>query len=144
MSENGNFHVQFRAEAPAKASSPRAFGILFTAVFTIIGLWPLVHGGDIRIWALIAAALFLAAAFLLPRVLSPLLWLWMQLGNVLHKVMNPVMLALMYYLAIVPTGLIMRAFGKRPLRLYYDKAAPSYWILREPPGPAPDTMKNQF
>ena len=81
---------------------------------------------------------------LLPRALGPLHWLWQRLGLLLHKVTNPILLGLIFFGAVVPTGLVMRALGKRPLRLTFDPAAKSYWILREPPGPSPDSMKKQF
>jgi hypothetical protein len=62
----------------------------------------------------------------------------------LHHIVSPVALALVFYLAIMPTGLVMRLFGKDFLRLKRDPQAKSYWIERTPPGPAPDSMKNQF
>ena len=68
----------------------------------------------------------------------------MKLGLVMFKVVNPVVLALIYGLTMVPIGLLMRLTGRDPLRLRIDPAAESYWIVREPPGPAPDTMINQF
>jgi hypothetical protein len=143
MSES-NFHEQFRAEAPVKSSSNRAFGLVFTAVFTIIGVWPWWKTGGFHEWALVTAAVFLAVTFTVPRALAPLQWIWMRFGALLHGVMNPVFLGLMFFVAVVPTGLIMRALGKRPLKLAFDKNTTSYWINREPPGPAPETMKNQF
>jgi len=62
----------------------------------------------------------------------------------LHHIVSPVALALVFYLAIMPTGLVMRLFGKDFLRLKLDPQAKSYWIERTPAGPAPDSMKNQF
>jgi hypothetical protein len=144
MGESVNFHEQFRADAPVKSSSNRAFGYVFTALFVIIGLWPWFKTGEVHRWALLVAAVFLLLALLVPRALAPLHWLWMRFGAVLHKVMNPVVLGLMFFVTVVPTGLIMRVLGKRPLNLAFDKNAASYWITREPPGPAPETMKNQF
>lgn len=61
-----------------------------------------------------------------------------------HRVVNPFVLALLFFATIVPMGLVMRAFGRDALRLKLDKNATSYWILREPPGPSPETMKHQF
>ena len=53
-------------------------------------------------------------------------------------------IGIVYYLTVVPTGLIMRALGKDPLRLRFERELPSYWIKREPPGPNPKTMNDQF
>ena len=63
---------------------------------------------------------------------------------VLYKVVNPIAMGLVFYTTVVPIGLALRACGKDPLRLRRDPQAASYWIAREPPGPEPDTMKQQF
>jgi hypothetical protein len=39
---------------------------------------------------------------------------------------------------------VLRLRGKDPLRLRLEKDAPSYWIVRQPPGPAPRSMTRQF
>jgi hypothetical protein len=79
-----------------------------------------------------------------PGSLSALNRAWMKLGLILFKVVNPVVLALIYGVAMVPIGLLMRLTGGDPLRLKFDPAAETYWIVRDPPGPAPETMTNQF
>jgi hypothetical protein len=53
-------------------------------------------------------------------------------------------MGLLFYLTVTPTGLLMRLFRKDPLRLRFDPEAKSYWIERQPPGPAPETMRHQF
>jgi hypothetical protein len=80
-----------------------------------------------------------------PRpVLAPLNRLWLKFGLLLHKVVSPIVLGVMFFLVITPIGLTMRAFGKNPLRLKLDKQSGSYWIERVPPGPAPESLKDQF
>jgi hypothetical protein len=127
-----------------KESSDRAFGLVFAAVFGLLGVWPWLLAGQPRLWALVAAALFLAAAFLIPRALTPLNFIWKKIGLALHHVTNPIIMGLVYFVAIVPIGLIMRARGKDLLRLKFDRAASSYWILRDPPGPKRGSMAKQF
>ncbi|MBX9635105.1 MAG: hypothetical protein K2X44_09005 [Magnetospirillum sp.] len=124
--------------------SERSFGLVFTVVFTIIGLWPLKAGGDMRLWALGGAAAFLLAALVVPRMLRPLNLLWFKFGQLLHHIVTPVVMGLLFFLTVTPVGLLMRATGKDPMRLKRDPKAVSYWIDRTPPGPAPETMKNQF
>ena len=68
----------------------------------------------------------------------------MRLGLLMGRVVSPVAIGIVYYLTVVPTGLIMRALGKDPLRLRFERELPSYWIKREPPGPNPKTMNDQF
>jgi hypothetical protein len=137
-------HESFDREEEVQGSSNRAFGIVFAVVFGIVGLLPMFSGGDVLGWALMAAALFLTAALVLPSVLAPLNRLWLRLGLVLHKVVNPIMLGIMFFLVVTPIGLVMRALGKDPLRLRFEKSADSYWIPRTPPGPAPESLNDQF
>ncbi len=80
----------------------------------------------------------------MPSLLAPLNRVWTKFGLLLHKVVSPIVLGVMFYLVITPTGLLMRLFGKDPLRLKFDGTAKSYWIPREPPGPKPDSIKDQF
>lgn len=127
-----------------KGSSNRAFGAVFIVLFTVIGLWPLIGSGEIRVWSLIIAAVILIITLLRPTLLAPANRAWMLFGLLLHKVTNPIIMALIFFVAVTPTALIMRALGKDPLRRKFDRAANTYWIEREPPGPEPETMKHQF
>jgi len=125
--------------------SIRGFGITMAAVLGLIGVWPVIVGsGGLRWWLLVPAAAFLAAAYLAPGLLQPLNRLWFKLGMALHKVVNPIVLGLIFGVIIVPTALGMRLFGRRPIATGADSAAASYWIPRDPPGPDPDSLKNQF
>jgi hypothetical protein len=143
MAERLNFHEAFRGDEPSKPASKRRFGLLMAGAFAIIGLWPLTHSNPMHIWAVVTAAMFLASAMLIPRVLGPLLWVWMKIGLLLHKITNPVLLGLIFYGGVVPTGLVMRALGRRPLNLAYEADRQSYWIVRIP-GREPHTMTKQF
>lgn len=137
-------HESFERDQTVKGSSDRSFGLVFAAVFTILGFSPLFHGGTLRIWSVVVAAVFLAVALIYPRLLAPLNRLWLKFGLLLHKITNPIIMGAVFFLAVLPTALVLRMLGKDPLRRKLDKSAPSYWILRQPPGPPPDSMKNQF
>ena len=100
--------------------------------------------GQMRIWALVVAAFFAGTALTMPRLLAPLNNLWFRFGLLLHKIVNPFVMGLFFFLTVTPTGLLMRAMGKTPLQLGFDHKAETYWIIRTPPGPAPETMKRQF
>lgn len=130
--------------APKQGSSDRVFGWVMTAFFGLVGLWPLMHGNAARTWALGLAAAFALAAIIAPHVLAPLNRAWMHLGLVLHKITNPIILGLAFYLVIAPIGLLMRLTGHDPLRLKRDASATSYWIERQPPGPPPSSFPRQF
>jgi hypothetical protein len=127
-----------------KGSSDRAFGLVFAVVFVIIACYPLLSGGTIRLWSLIVAGIFLVLALLIPAVLAPANRLWMKFGELLHSIVSPLALGIVFYATLLPTGLLLRLFGKDPLRLRLDPTAESYWIKREPPGPSAESLNNQF
>lgn len=133
-----------RHTSQVQSSSDRAFGFVFAAVFLIIALYPLLHASGIRIWAVVISGLFLLLAALVPQVLAPANRLWTRFGLLLHNIVSPLALGILFFLVVTPTGLLMRLFGKDPLRLRFDPAADSYWIKRDPPGPAADSLNNQF
>ena len=135
---------QPRHLATVKSSSDRSFGIVFTVFFAIIALLPLLHGHPLRLWALSLAAVFLLLALLLPASLAPLNRLWTKFGMLLHHIVSPLALGILFFLVVTPIALVMRILGKDPLRLRLDRSAKSYWIERTPPGPAADSLKNQF
>lgn len=139
-----NTHEDFAREEEIKTSSERSFGFVFTTVFAIIGLFPLFHHNPVRVWSLGVAAVFLIAALAAPKILAPLNRLWMKFGLLLHAIVNPVVMAFLFFSTVTPIALFLRLRGKDPLRLKLDPAARSYWIDRTPPGPPPDTMPRQF
>ena len=100
--------------------------------------------GGPRLWAAIVAGLFLALALVAPGTLKLLNLLWFKFSMVLHKIVNPLIMGLLFLATVTPIALLMRALGKRPLDLGADTSAESYWIERDPPGPEPETMKRQF
>ena len=135
-------HEDFAAHEVAKTSSDRSFGVVFCVVFILIGLFPLVRGASPHGWALGVSAVFALAAALRPSVLAPLNRLWTRLGMLLHHIVNPLVMGVMFFLVVLPTGLVMRALGRDLLRQRIDRAATTYWIDREPVDP--DHFKNQF
>jgi hypothetical protein len=137
-------HESFDRQEVVAGSSDRAFGIVFAVVFLIIGVLPLASGGAVRTWSIAVGAIFMAIALLRPPLLAPLNRLWTRFGLLLHGIVSPVVLGFMFFAVITPMGLARRALGKDPLRLRFDRKASSYWVDREPPGPLPETLRNQF
>ena len=140
MSAHENL-ISFEA---VKTPSDRSFGRVFTGFFLLLGLWPLLRGRPVRAWALGVAALCLILTLARPSLLHPANLLWTRLGLLLQRVVSPVVMGAMFLLLFTPMGLLLRAMGKDLLRLKYDPQAPTYWIHRTPPGPAPESMANQF
>ncbi len=140
----GETHESSAAVTEVKIGSDRAFGCVFAAVSAIVGLFPSIHGGAIRWWALGVGAAFLIAALTRPAVLHPLNRLWFRFGMLLHRIVTPAVMGLLFFTTVTPVGLLMRTTGKDPMRLKRDAAAATYWIVRQPPGPSPESMKRQF
>jgi hypothetical protein len=137
-------HERTSVKDDTKIGSNRSFGLVFAAVFALIGLIPPLHGGHIRWWSVAISLVFLAVALLIPAVLAPLNRLWFKFGLLLHHVVNPVILGIIFFVIITPLGVAIRLFGGKLLTLGNDKAAPSYWNRRSPPGPEPESVRNQF
>jgi hypothetical protein len=131
-------------EAPVKPSSNRTFGLVFAAFFALVALLPLLRGHAVRRWALPLSALFLLIALAAPKILAPLNRAWTALGTLLHAVVNPLVLGVLFYLVFTPFGWVLRRMGKDFLRLRPAPGAASYWIPRQPPGPPPESMSRQF
>ena len=144
MSPPSEFHEHFQRDEKHPGSSDRAFGLVFATVCALIGglnYWREHHAWP---WWLGAAAIFLVLALALPAVLHPLNVVWTRFGLLLHRIVQPVVMGLLFFGTILPMGLVLRAIGKDPLHRRRDPTAQSYWIKREPPGPAPDSFRNQF
>ena len=124
-------HEPLDHDEPAVGPSNRSFGLLFTAVFTLVALAPAWRHRPIRAWALEIAAFFLASALVMPAVLAPLNQLWLRLGLVMHHVVNPMVMGALFYLVVTPFGLVLRMLGKgRAAGMRPDPSAATYWIDR--------------
>ena len=116
--------------------SDRSFGWTFTGVFALAAL--------LEPWLVALAALTAAVTLVRAQWLAPFKRAWMRFGELLHRVVSPLVLGLIYLTTVVPIGLLMRLLGRDLLSLKLDRQAQSYWVVRAPPGPAPETMIRQF
>lgn len=132
------------ANTDVKMGSERSFGIVFTVVFGIIALWPLKNGGDIRLWAAGIAGAFLVIALLAPALLKPLNTIWFKFGLLLHKIVSPIVMGVLYFLTVTPIGLLLKLFGKDILNQKLDREAETYWITISPEKAAQSSMRNQY
>jgi hypothetical protein len=144
MNGQSAFHEDFSREDKIKGSSDRGFGLVFAAFFALLGGLAFWHNNPRWYWWIGIAASTLLVALTVPRVLAPLNWLWTRLGLILFKVISPLALGVIYFVVMTPMAIFLRLRKKDILRLKYDLRVASYWIPREPPGPTPESMKNQF
>ena len=119
----------------------KSFGIVFSIIFLIVSLYPLINSEGLRIWALVVSTIFFLLAFVAPKVLVLPNKLWFKFGLLLGSIIAPIVMAMIYFITVLPTGIIMRLLGKDLLKQKLDNDAKSYWIERsEPVG----SMRNQY
>ncbi len=137
-------HESFDRAEDLKSGSDRAFGAVFTAVFGLLAVFGAWHGAASWPYSAGAAVVFAMVTLLIPSILAPLNSLWMRLALLLSRVITPVVMAILFFGTVLPTGIVMRLLRKDPLRLKWQRDAKSYWVPRDPPELAPDSLKNQF
>ena len=137
-------HETLVGDHEVQGSSNRAFGIVIAVALTIFGLAPMRKGGEPRLWLLAIGAVFLLFALVAPKALAPLNKLWTALGFLLGRIVNPIVLGALFYGVVTPMAAFARWRGADPLRLKLDRSAQSYWLPRQPPGPEPRSIVNQY
>ena len=123
-----------------KIGSNKSFGIVFAVVFGLIAFWPLIKGNDIRIWALIISIIFLVLGLFNSKILTPLNKLWFKFGIFLGNFIAPIVMGIIFFLVVTPTGIIMKLLGKDLIKLKKNNEK-SYWIEKKN---IKSSMKNQF
>ena len=124
-----------------KISSNKSFGIVFSIVFIIIATWPMTNGEQVRIWSIVVSLIFLILGLANSRLLMPLNLIWFKFGLILGAIVAPIIMGIVFFIVITPTGFIMRIFGKDLLNKKYNNKCKSYWKNREK---SKGTMKQQF
>ena len=123
-----------------KVGSNRNFGIVFSIVFLLISLYPLLKSGDIRVWSLVVSFIFLILGIFNSKILSPFNKLWFKFGLLLGKFVSPLIMMIIFFFVVTPIGILMRLFRKDVLNLKYNNKE-TYWIEKNGPK---SKMKNQF
>lgn len=137
-------HELGQGHSEEKSSSERSFGMVFGAVFLLFALRSIWHGTDT--WPLYGAVAlgFVLTGLFRPALLAPLNRLWTKLGLLLGKIVSPIVLGGLFFLVIAPAAIIFRWMGTDLLNLRRDSKAASYWLVRDPPGPTPESINDQF
>ncbi len=146
MSQNF-LHENYRDDEPPGAGSDRAFGCTVGIVLMLIGGAKAFMGGAVTTVSFLIfapGALMLALGIVAPSRLSALNRFWLKIGVAIAKMVNPIVLALLYFFVVTPMAFILRIAGKRPLRLAPNRTAASYWVARDLPEGGPSSMRRQF
>ncbi len=123
-----------------KISSNRSFGFLFAFVFSLVAFWPILNQNEIRVWSLIIAIAFLILGFLNSKLLTPLNKIWFRFGIFLGNFISPIIMGIIFFFVVTPTGLIMKLFNRDLINLKKSNKK-SYWIEKKD---IKSSMKNQF
>ena len=123
-----------------KIGSNKSFGIVFAVVFGLIAFWPLIKDNDIRLWSLIISIIFLVLGMINSKILTPLNRLWFKIGIFLGNFIAPIVMGIIFFLVVTPTGIIMKLLGKDLIKLKKNNEK-SYWIEKKN---IKSSMKNQF
>ena len=123
-----------------KIGSNRSFGIVFFVVFLLIGLWPLLNGNELRIWSIVISLIFFILGLLNSKILTPFNKVWFRFGIFLGNFISPIIMGIVFFLVVTPTGLIMKLFRKDLINLRKNNSS-TYWIEKKD---IKSSMKNQF
>ena len=129
------------SKSKIKISSNRSFGLVFFVVFLIIALWPLKSGEEFRLWSLVLSIIFFILGIINSKLLTPLNRLWFKFGIFLGAIVSPIIMGIVFFLVVTPTGVFMRLLGKDLLKTIKVKNISTYWIKRDKQH---SRMKKQF
>ena len=118
----------------------KSLGFLLSIFFLIYGFWPLINSDSIRIWSLIIGVIFFGIVIFYSKLLSPLSLLLVKLGELIGRVVSPIVMAFIYFVIITPLAIVLRFFGKDLLKTKFNSKT-SYWIDRKK---NINSMKKQF
>ena len=127
-----------------KVSSNRSFGMVFTLVFLVVGIWQISTGKSLGWYFFASAILFFILTITFPYLLGPFNRVWFKFGLLLGQAVNPVILGLVFFLVVTPIGIVRRLLGKDSLHLKPKPNLKSYWIDRNSAGPKLGSMTKQF
>ena len=109
----------------------RSFGLLFFFVFFILALWPLTKKGELNLYLISIALIFLVLGLLNSKILSPFNNVWIKLGEILGRIIAPIVMAIVYFLILTPISLLVRLFGKDLIGIKFSNDIKSYWVERK-------------
>lgn len=147
MKKEISSHEADTSEDKIVGPSNRSFGLTVGGIFLAIAAARSWWVGElttfVTVCLVIGAPLVILAA-VAPGTLTLLNRGWMQLGVLLAKVMNPVIMFLVFIFAVTPTALIRRVLGYDTLRLKDNPKTTSYWVTRDGKREGESSLKNQF
>ena len=109
----------------------RSFGLLFFIVFLAFALWLLIKKGEINLYLISIALIFLILGLLNSKILTPLNKSWIKFGELLGRIIAPIVMGIVYFIILTPISLLVRLLGKDLIGMKFDKNLKTYWIKRK-------------
>ena len=124
----------------------RKFGLVIAIALGVIGSFVYVKFGNFDVvgWLWGIGLLFLILGFILPSVLRPVYRIWMLLAYFIGGIVSRVILTVLFYVVLTPTGLVLRLFGKDVLDQRFEKDRESYWIKKDLSGHTKDQYRKMY
>ena len=123
-----------------KKNSNRTFGILFFLLFLLVALWPITNNENLRWWSIVISLIFLFLGYINSSLLTPLNKIWIKIGELLGKIIAPIVMAIIYFVVITPIAIFLKLFKKDLLKIKFNSTT-TYWIKRDKKF---GSMKRQF
>lgn len=124
--------------------SNRSFGTLFTLLFALVGAYAWWRGNGVQLWPWALSALTLLITLAQPAWLTPVNRAWMKLAELLNRIVSPVVLGMIFFGLFTPVAWVIRLAGRDAMKRRFEPAAASYWLVRDPAGPDPTGLPNQY
>lgn len=119
------------------------FGLIWSSIFLIIAVHPLLKGADLRTWALVVSITFLAISLFYPQLYQTTSFYqnWIKFGGIIGKINSKIIIFVLFYFIFLPIGILLKLFKKDLLGKKINQSATSYFIDRQD---QPNNMENQF
>ena len=124
------------------SNSNRSFGVVFSILFFILTLYFFYKSDQLNYYLLFFGILFFVASIFFPDSLKLLNKCWIFFGQILGKIISPLVMLAIYLVIIFPTKLILMLFQKEIISLKINKKINSYWKIKE--NSFSNNMDNQF
>ena len=121
----------------------RKFGLVVSLILTIIGVISILKGRELNLSLIAISAVLCLLALIMPNLLSPVYKVWMKIGNVLGRITSFLILSIIFYLIVMPIGLIYRMFNTNSKKFAYKSGTNSYWVKKPQSNPK-EYMKRLF
>ena len=124
-----------------ESSNEKSFGIVFTIFFAILSLYPVIYKNDINLVLLIISMIFFTITILKSDLLYYPNKIWFEIGTLLGKIVSPLVMGIIFFSTVTPTGIAMRLLKKDLLKKKFETKKKTYWVNKSK---NIGSLRNQF